>query len=302
MEPTYILILGSKHCEHVGAITQALRRRGAMSIIFDTRTFPKESTITYDPAGDILLEVDGCRHSMTRFRSVYWRTHFGVAPRMTGTPDIDRLSWQDSESLLHSLLCAQGPRWFNSYHAWTTHKLKPVQLAKIASLGVPIPATCHTNNPEAATLFYERHKRLIHKPVFGGSETQRVTPSLMASDRLTDVFTHSPVTLQSCIEGTNLRTFVIGDTVLSFEIEAATIDFRTDPNHRVTVREATPQLQAWSKRICHQLGMSWTAIDWRLNEQNIPVFLEANPSPMFVGLSRRLGLDIAGLLADELVK
>lgn len=302
MEPANVLLLESKHCDHVNAIANALVQRGAKPVIFDTRRFPSDCSITYEPAGEILLRIDKHRYLLSDFRSAYWRTHFGVTPRTTGCPDIDRLSWQDSESLLHCMLSTGGPRWFNSYQAWAAHKLKPIQLTKVAALGIPIPATCHTNDPDIATRFYKKHGNLIHKPVFGGSETQRVTPPLMSNERLPKVFSHSPVTLQACVEGTNLRTFVIGDTVLSFEIRATTIDFRTDPNHLVEEQTVTPQVREWSRSICHELGMNWTAIDWRLNKHGNPVFLEANPSPMFVGLVRRLNVDIPGLLADELMK
>lgn len=74
MEPTFTLSLGSRRCEHVDAIAQAIQLRRAMTAIFERRTFSKESHITFDPAGEILLEIDGDLHSMALGDKGRWTT------------------------------------------------------------------------------------------------------------------------------------------------------------------------------------------------------------------------------------
>ncbi|WP_435102721.1 ATP-grasp domain-containing protein [Arhodomonas sp. AD133] len=296
-----VLILGDQQCEHVQAVAHALENLRAQPVIFDSRRFPAEATISYDPQGEISLSLSGCRYRMSDFRSVYWRSYLGVDPVKIGDNAVDRVSQRDSQSLLESLLHAEGPAWFNGYEAWAMHRIKPVQFRHVAQLGIPTPRTLMTNDPETATTFSATCKPLIHKPVFGGSRTRKVTDELMDRDRLTRVFRSSPVTLQQCVEGTNLRTFVIGESVFSVEIEATTLDFRADPTHRLIWRNTPEQIAQWSRQICHRLHMRWTAIDWRIDEKGKLYFLEANPSPMFVGLSRKVGLDVADHLARAMV-
>jgi len=297
----FVLVLGSENCAHVQAVCSAVSRRGVRVVVLDTTRFPGEIRISYDPEGDIEFVIAGDRFRMSACRSVYWRNYPGVDPRLTGSVEVDEISTRDSRSLLESLLYKEGPRWFNGYHAWAMHKLKPVQMRAVAGLGVPVPETLMTNDVAGALHFHRRIENGIHKPVFGGSEAQMIEPYLMDAERLGRVFSFSPVTLQRCIEGTNLRTFVVGGKVFSVEILAKTLDFRLDPTHQIRQRETPDQVAHWSRQICRELAMRWTAIDWRVDSEGKHYFLEANPSPMFVGLSRTTDLDVAALLADELV-
>lgn len=300
-EDSPVLLLGEESCDHIQAVAAALDALNVPWVVFDTAWFPQQAFIAFDPAGDIRLRLGERCYPMSAFRSVYWRTYRGVAPRLTGQEEVDRISRRDATSLLESLLCAQGPAWFNGYEAWAMHKLKPLQLARIAALGVPVPATLMTNDPESAPGFANSTGPIIHKPVFGGSETSRVTPELLEPSRLQRVFSASPVTLQRLIPGDNVRTFVIAGEVFSVRITAGTVDFRMDPGHDLEVMETPEQVADWSRSICRALSMNWTAIDWRMDEQGNYYFLEANPSPMFTGLSRRIGVDVAGVLARALV-
>jgi D-alanine-D-alanine ligase-like ATP-grasp enzyme len=45
----------------------------------------------------------------------------------------------------------------------------------------------------------------------------------------------------------------------------------------------------------------WTGIDLRLTPEGRYVFLEANPSPMFLGFEQRSGLPLTEILAELLL-
>jgi D-alanine-D-alanine ligase-like ATP-grasp enzyme len=57
------------------------------------------------------------------------------------------------------------------------------------------------------------------------------------------------------------------------------------------------------RAIARTLGLVWTGIDFRLTPDGVYVFLEANPSPMFMGFEKYAGLpltdSLAALLLDE---
>jgi hypothetical protein len=48
--------------------------------------------------------------------------------------------------------------------------------------------------------------------------------------------------------------------------------------------------------------LEWTAIDWRLTEAGEYVFLEANPSPMFLHFEQQTGFPITQQLVQQLTR
>ncbi len=57
-----------------------------------------------------------------------------------------------------------------------------------------------------------------------------------------------------------------------------------------------------AKKICSELMLNWTAIDWRRNSRGEYFFLEANPSPMFIGFSMKTGMAVYKMLAKALAR
>ena len=54
------------------------------------------------------------------------------------------------------------------------------------------------------------------------------------------------------------------------------------------------------RQIAKRLGLVWTGIDFRLSTAGEYVFLEANPSPMFIGFEEQTGLPLTDALANLL--
>ena len=90
----------------------------------------------------------------------------------------------------------------------------------------------------------------------------------------------SPVTIQQYIPGTNIRSYVIGESVYSAEIRSKSLDFREDLQAELIPVELPESVQQQCIAITMALMLEWTAIDWRLSPQGEYVFLEAKPSPM----------------------
>jgi D-alanine-D-alanine ligase-like ATP-grasp enzyme len=53
--------------------------------------------------------------------------------------------------------------------------------------------------------------------------------------------------------------------------------------------------------IASAFALEWTAIDWRVNPSGDYVFLEANPSPMFLHAERQTGFPITQQLVKLLM-
>lgn len=64
--------------------------------------------------------------------------------------------------------------------------------------------------------------------------------------------------------------------------------------------ELPPEVRSQCVEIAKTLDLRWTGIDFRRTRQGQYVFLEANPSPMFLGFEERTGLPLTESLAAVL--
>ena len=279
-----------------------LHQGGHDAELFDSRHFPAEMQLAFDPKrGTGAIRLRGGRSlDILRIRSVYWRCYHGIPEARLPDPEQAFIAVNDARGLLESLLIRMPARWVNGWAAYQLHRTKPVQLAIVASLGVPTPETLLANDPEAVLAFGRRHPRCIFKPVQGGAHARRLTEAHLDERNLANL-AYAPVTLQEEVPGTNIRVFVAGERVLACEVRTGELDFRDDPSPRIIPHALAPGVEAMCLRIARALDLLWTGIDLRLTPEGRYVFLEANPSPMFLGFERQTGLPLTESLAALLV-
>jgi hypothetical protein len=295
-----ILILGAPDDAHALHVHNRLRDRGADAEFFDSRDFPARLGIAFHPqhGGSIRLP-QGRQLTFDQIQSVYWRNYNNVRPPPLTDPEQAFIAANDARSLFESLLIHLPTRWVNGWHAYQLHQTKPVQLALVSALGIQTPATTITNDPADVRSFVEQHPVCIFKPVQGGAHTARIT-----ADHLTDAnlcnLEYAPITLQEEVPGTNIRVFVAGQRVLACEVRTEQLDFREDQNPDILVHDLPDEVADTSRRVAAALDLLWTGIDFRLTPDGRYVFLEANPSPMFMGFEARCGLPLTDALVDLL--
>ncbi len=293
-----ILIFGGLDDLHACHMLDSLRAQGHDVEILDSRWFPTSLGITYDPAtnqGAFHLPT-GRRLSFADIRAVYWRCYNNVHTPDLADPEQAYIAANDARGLFESVLLRLRARWVNGFHAYQLHQTKPVQLAMVAALGVAIPATVLSNDAESVRAFAASHPRCIFKPVQGGAHTRPLTPAHLTEENLQNLAC-APVTLQEEVPGTNIRVFVAGERVLACEVRTEALDFRDD-TEAVIQRHALPDpIAEQSLRVARTLDLLWTGIDYRLTPEGQYIFLEANPSPMFLGFESRCGLPLTESLA-----
>jgi glutathione synthase/RimK-type ligase-like ATP-grasp enzyme len=298
---TTVLILGGED-EHALHVLDALRQRGADAERLDSRWFPSQMTLAFDPVrGEGRVRLPGGRKlDFAQVSSVYWRRYEGIGSVELPDPEQSFIAANDARSLFESLLVRLPARWVNGWNAYLQHQTKPVQLAIVAALGIEIPVTLLANDSEAVREFADRHPSCIFKPVQGGAHTRRLTAAHLSEENLQNLAV-APVTVQQEVAGTNIRVFVAGRRVMSCEIQTPAIDFRDHPDAQVVPHDLPAAVEATSLKIAEALDMLWTGIDFRLAADGRYVFLEANPSPMFLGFESRTGLPLTDSLVDLLL-
>ncbi|PLZ09938.1 MvdC/MvdD family ATP grasp protein [Fischerella thermalis] len=298
-----ILILGNSSDAHAVHMKNVLTQAGVTVDYLDTRMFPSQLKISWEPNSVFSSLKLSPEHQLDfqDIHSVYWRSLGSVGIPSLEDSHQQSIAFNDSMSVLRTLFKACPARWVNSWEAYQFHKEKPLQLRQVHLLGVKIPQTLITNDPQEVIRFAKSHEKAIFKPVYGGAHTQTLAESLLEPKRLNLALSVAPVTLQEYIPGTNVRSYVIGDSVYAAEIRSHDLDFRTDIEAELIPVELPKQIQQQCKDIAKALYLEWTAIDWRQNPAGEYVFLEANPSPMFLHFERQTGFPITEKLVELLM-
>lgn len=295
-ENTMIILMGEQTDEQIISVAAQLSKMQREYAILDGALFPVRDSISYFPhANEFGLCIDGKTVMLSEISALYWRNY-----RQPANPAKNAIAAKDSASLLISALNELGDKAKNSTVAVQFHQEKPRQLAVVAKLGVQIPPTYVGNNADAVSAFCQQHSEVIFKPVTGGDYARLLTAEHLSGQHLAHSLSQSPVTLQRYIKGTNIRSYVIGDAVFSAEIRSEHTDFRTDGDIALTVIELPEHVKEQALQIKTALGLAWSGIDWRRDEQGQYYFLEANPSPMFANFERYTGLPVAQHLAQLL--
>jgi glutathione synthase/RimK-type ligase-like ATP-grasp enzyme len=294
-----ILVMGQSSDEHAVHMVDALKNAGADVALFDTSLFPTQTSINWVPQqfNGTLTLPDGHDIALSDIKSVYWRTINKIKLPETNQ-EATFLANRDCMSTLRTLFRGTPARWVNSWENFEHHKEKPLQLATAHQLGITIPESLISNNAQQIIEFVGRLGKAIYKPVYGGAHTDFVSPQMLQLERLKKVLAISPVTIQAFIEGTNIRTYVIGDKIFSAEIRSGAVDFRQDSNHELIPMDLPEEITRQSFAVTQAFDMQWTAIDWRRDNSGVYHFLEANPSPMFIHFERVTGLPITQTLVE----
>lgn len=291
MEP-FILLLGKSDSENIRCLAQYCEQNQHPYAIFDTDTFGKSSFLSRDHDHDLTLHLPDLDLDVSDICGIYW----------------DRISLPNAEqgdsiniaSMLQVFFTQTQLNWVNSWQAFQFHKTKPSQLLLAETLGANIPETYIGNDPVTAQIFVDEQTPCIIKPLHGGQLSEFVDPNDI--QKLKDKLTLSPVTIQQYIAGTNVRTFVIGNTLYSAQIDSQNVDFRQNGNIELTPIKVPRHIEVLAVRIMRAFHMQWTAMDWRVTEHGEYVFLEANPAPMFAEFERCTGYPITKALLALLSK
>ena len=300
----HILILGNAADAHAVHLKNVLEQDGTTVDYWDTRLFPTQMQLSWQPDTRMgRLTLPGGRSlEIRQIHSVFWRSFLGVSVPTLKDPHPHQIAVNDAIGTLRSLLQIDSIHWVNSWKAYQFHQEKPQQLSRVKQLGVAIPATLISNSPADVIEFVRHHPHAIFKPVYGGAHTQRVTQEHLAPERLSLTLRLSPVTFQAYISGTNIRTYVIGETVYAAEIRSPSLDFREDLEAMLLPVVLPDSIKQQCLEIARALWLEWTAIDWRLTEAGEYVFLEANPSPMFLHFEQQTGFPITQQLVQQLTR
>ncbi len=299
---TMILVLGSPEEAHAAHVLERIQRQGGEACYFDTRRFPGETRITFDensPAGGFFQAGHGTKNiPLADIRSVYWRYHYGVETGHIPDAYIASMAYREIESALGSFCRVLDCLWVNPAAAIEMHRYKGYQLKLLKQAGLRVPETIVTNNGAHVQAFFDRLQgRVVFKPVRGGAHTQPVTQADLSPERLKEL-AKAPVQFQERIEGVDIRVYYVNGELFPAEIRSQTLDFRDDPDAPIVRTQLPEDVEAGCRTLAQTLGLVFSGIDIRRTPEGEYVFIEGNPSPMFIHFERMAGYPIT----DRLVR
>lgn len=300
-----VVVLGVPGEEHATHVEHLLKSRCVQVEFLHSSLFPKtlKMNIQNPPQLGKIAFPSGTTWSFQEIHSFYWRNFCDINPDAANSLfDMEQLyiAQNDSRSLLESFLIDAPGKWVNGWTGFQLHQRKPAALNLACQNGATVPKTLYTNDPKAILDFMHPEKEYIFKPIQGGAYTRSILKSNLTESRLKRL-SIAPVTIQEKITGTNIRVFRAGDWIEACEIHTAELDFREDRSvsmSRVALPEHFRQL---CKNISNALHLSWTGMDFIRDSSGTYYFLEANPSPMFIGFERLTGLPIGERLIDHIL-
>lgn len=256
--------------------------------------------------------------SLDRVSSVWFRKLRYPACAAEIDPQIHAYVCREANSMLRAFLNAtpHDCKWMSPIANIDRAELKPVQLESARRVGLRIPRTVITSNPETVRAFSRSVRgAVIGKPVRSGYVrtsggdygifTRRLDEVDLAS--LNDALPCPIIVQEEVVKKYDIRVTLVGKRLF-----AAAIDSQSDPDASVDWRRTSnPNLPHYQHELpddvarkclalARHLGLEYGAMDFALTPDGDYVFLEVNPNGEWLWIEDQLGYPISGEIADWL--
>lgn len=311
MQSRVLLLSHSQEPLCTERVASALRARGAEPLRIDTDLFPSALALgaALDPAAGEALLLGG---EPLAVRAVWlWRLWPArLDPRLD--PRHAEAAQRESAVTLRGLLdLLSGVPWIDApdVNAAAGNKTRQLRLAR--AVGLTIPPTLITSDPDAARRFYHAQDgRIVAKlqttPSYGMQTAGGVRTRLLRAADLDALagLRHCPMILQRYVEKAHeLRIAWVDGRAFVGALDGSKcgVDWRYESTAAWQPYVLPADVHAALARLMAALGLRQGAIDLIVTPAGDHVFLEVNPSGEWGMLEHELGLPIGAALADALL-
>jgi hypothetical protein len=238
--------------------------------------------------------------------AVYWRLMDDrMLPELQGLPADapERLRCRAVHDAFMSWMSMTPARVVNRAAAMASNGSKPYQAQLIRTVGLDVPETLVTNEPDLVRDFVARHGRAVYKSTSGTrSIVQEVDDDALA--RLDDI-RWCPVQFQAYVEGIDVRVHVVGRRVFATRVASDAADYRYAAARggapaRLEATRLSEATEARCVELAARLGLRFAGIDLRITPDERVVCFEANPCPGYTYYEGHTNQPIARAVAHHL--
>ena len=313
-----ILIISHEFDPHVDCVVALLEILGIRCIRWPTSFFPLKSSFRVEIADGHVngsLEIQGKMFPLSEIRSVWYRqaASFIVSPSLSANEK--KFAESEAHSAFSGLMRLMDWFWVNHPDKVRIASCKALQLRVAQDLGLLVPRTLISNDPDSVREFFaECEGRIVYKAFGSGfvpmGEKQCLTSPVSKAhlDKIQLIQTSSGIFQENIPKRVDLRITVIGRKVFAVEIhsqeqERSKQDWRAgnvdEMRHRE--HELPAQIESQCLRFLEHFGLAFGAIDMILTPDGRYVFLENNPTGQFGWVEERTGLPLTAALAEMLI-
>lgn len=308
-----ILIISNEYDYHATVVSIELRKRGASTYLFDTASFPS----IYNYSHPLSTAVDGGPRltgpnplDLRRVETVWNRRPTPFKKKSFFSPEDGKFVQNETECGLRGLWEALGDCfWVNPYKSSWRAGNKPCQLQIAREVGLTIPSTLLTNDPDAALRFWEENEgKVVYKPFFFsareiGEKFFGVYTNIVSRKHLEDFrlgIRHAPCLFQRYIEKrVEFRVTIVGDLTFTSEIdsqgsERSRIDWRRYnlKNTRYSPSSIPRCIEVKLRELMRRLDLIFGCVDLIETPEGEFVFLEINEGGQWYWVEELTGLPI----------
>jgi glutathione synthase/RimK-type ligase-like ATP-grasp enzyme len=317
MSEVAVLIVSTKVDLATDYIVQRLRDQNVSYYRLNTEDYPFQDTLAYYPTG--IMGNDNwllCNDQPLRSPTSIWYRRLRTPSTPAGMDEgIATFCRQEARAAIIGSILGRRTRWMSHPSAVWEAEYKPYQLQLAASIGLTIPPSIITNNPNTIRAAFHQFGSMIIKPtrtghlIKDGTEYAVYTSRLLA-EHLDDLESArwSPSIYQALIpKRYDVRVTIVGDYCFAAAIDspsdpAATIDWRQTNNPALPhypIKLSGP-LEAALHQLMKALRLRFGAIDLIETPNGEYVFLEVNPNGQWLWLDDMLNLGISDAVANWL--
>jgi glutathione synthase/RimK-type ligase-like ATP-grasp enzyme len=308
-----ILVISHEQDPHAVRVIGHLRASGREVLLLNLAELPDRASlsIAYNGAGRPRIDyvrADGSSHALDRASAVWWRRPQVPDLASIADPQVGLFTANEWNEAINGLWQLLDARWMNSPTCDDAASRKARQLRVASEVGLKVPQTLITSDPDRARRFVEQRGagQTIYKTFSCTHAIWRETRLLRPED-LThmDAVRVAPVIFQEFVPAEcDLRITAVGDSLFPAAIRMpheGPVDFRMHVGNS-SVRAETLPADLCDKvlELQRRLGLVYGAIDVRRTPQGEYYFFEVNTAGEFLFIEDRTGQPIARAIGDWL--
>jgi hypothetical protein len=309
-----ILLVSHEGDDHLVPVLAELGRIGSESVVVDTSQIPSTMAMSaaHSSTGDAwrVRMADGSWLDLAQCRSGWWRRALPAGPDAR-IADPVQASWAATETYeaMSGFWDALPITWVSPPRAILTSMMKTWQLPAARSVGLVVPQTLVTSDPDEARAFIDRVGlgRVICKAFSATMENWRETRMIGPAEyALLDQVSVAPVIFQEFVPAeVDLRITVVGEELFVAEIHSQELDYpldfrlflETGAGVRMTPGVVPAEVEEGLLRLLKSVGLRYGAIDMRRTPDGRHVFLEVNPAGQWCFVEEVTGQPITAAMA-----
>lgn len=306
------LLLSDRFEPAADLLVAEMRRRDVPCVRWNLDRFPLNCTLTYHASNEGFqaeIASDGRKVDLDNVGSVWCR---GLQP--SGFSDdigVEERKFAETGArrALDALVAVTDIVWINRPERNRLANSKPAQLHMARKVGLDIPLTVITNDPdEARTFATNLEKPAVYKSLSQNLDVALFTGLITEAELANlDLIRLTPGIFQEFVAKSHeVRATVVGSRIFSARIDSqARAETKIDWRHLPFEVEDQPidlprEVETKIHAFMEAFGLIYGAFDFIVTPEGRYVFLEVNPAGQYMWVESRTGLGITAALGDAL--